>query len=81
MFVAWTFTLKDGSTITGVIQDEDIHGGVLLADAQGKVTKVKLDNIVKRVAQKTSIMPDNLVETLTKQEFRDLIAFLQSLKE
>jgi putative membrane-bound dehydrogenase-like protein len=80
-FIAWTITQKNGSTVTGVMQDEDIHGAVTLADSQGKVTKIKLDQIEKRVPQKTSLMPDNLVETLTKQEVRDLIAFLGTLKQ
>jgi len=80
-FIAWTITQKNGSSVTGVIQDEDIHGAVTVCDAQGKVTKIPLANIERRVAQKTSLMPDNLVESLTKQELRDLIAFLGSLKE
>lgn len=80
-FIAWTITQKNGSTVTGVMQDEDIHGAVTIADSQGKVTKIKLDQIEKRVPQKTSLMPDSLVESLTKQEVRDLIAFLGTLKQ
>lgn len=80
-FIAWTFTLKDGSTVTGVVHDEDIHGAVKIADAQGKVTKINAANLERRVAQKNSLMPDNLVEALTKQELRDLLAFLGTLKQ
>ena len=37
---------------------------------------VKLDEIAERKPQATSIMPDNLAQTMTVQEFRDVLAFL-----
>jgi len=41
---------------------------------------LKTIDIVARAAQQKSIMPDKLPEQMTLQEFRDLIAFLESLR-
>ena len=48
----------------------------VFADAQGRLITVKMDQIAERKPQTTSIMPDNLAQTMTLQEFRDLVAFL-----
>jgi hypothetical protein len=42
----------------------------------GKRTTFKLGEIAMRKAVTTSIMPDSVVDGLTTQEFRDLVAFL-----
>ena len=75
-FVPWSFKLKDGRVLTGVIQDEDINGNILLADSQGKKIKIRPSDIDKRASQKGTLMPDNLSDLLTVQELRDLMAFL-----
>ncbi len=74
-FVPWMFVLKDGRRLTGVIVEEN-NGVVLLGDTTGVVTKIKVPDIDRRILQKGSIMPDKLVDLLTQQELRDLIAFL-----
>ena len=76
-FVSWTFELKDGKTVTGMIVHEN-EGKTIVGDAEGKLTELKTINIESRLPQKTSVMPEKLAERMTLQELRDLIAFLDS---
>ncbi len=78
-FVAWTIETKDGRTISGMIVHEN-EGKTIIGDAEGKLTEVKTIDIEVRTPQKTSVMPEKLVERMTLQEIRDLLAFLESLK-
>jgi putative heme-binding domain-containing protein len=82
MFVHWKIKTAKGDVVDGRILDEDPSptGEVVLIDAQGKQTKVKNVNIEDRQASKVSIMPDKLVEKLTRQDFRNLIEFLSGQK-
>jgi len=82
MFVHWKIRTTKGDVVDGRILDEDPSptGEIILIDAQGKQTKVKNVTIDERQASKVSIMPDKLVEKLTRQDFRDLIEFLSGLK-
>ena len=82
MFVHWKVRTKKGDIVDGRILDEDPSptGMILLIDAQGKQTKVENKDIDERQASRVSIMPDKLVDRLTRQDFRDLIEFLMGLK-
>ena len=82
MFVHWKIRTKKGDVVDGRVVDEDISpsGYVILIDAQGKQTKVKNSDIDERQASKLSIMPEKLVDRLTRQDFRDIIEFLSGLK-
>jgi putative membrane-bound dehydrogenase-like protein len=75
-FVSWNITTRDGKVHTGVIVDEGPESTVTLADAQGKLETLRRQDIEGRVASRTSLMPDNLHEQMTPQEFLDLIAYL-----
>ncbi|MBC7816385.1 MAG: c-type cytochrome, partial [Planctomycetaceae bacterium] len=76
-FVSWTFELHSGKVLTGMIVHEN-EGKTIVGDAEGKLTEIKTIDIVARVPQKTSVMPDKLAERMTLQELRDLIAFLDA---
>jgi len=82
MFVLWKVRTKKGDILDGRILEEDPSpsGDIVLIDAQGRKTKVKNQDIDERQASKLSIMPEKLPERLTRQEFRDLIEFLSTLK-
>jgi putative heme-binding domain-containing protein len=82
MFVHWKIRTTKGDIVDGRILDEDPSptGEIVLIDAQGKQTKVKNVTIEERQASKLSIMPEKLVEKLTRQDFRDLLEFLSGLK-
>jgi putative heme-binding domain-containing protein len=75
-FVAWSVARTDGTVVTGVLVEESPEGALVLADSQGRRVTIKADEISQRKLQATSIMPADLVKTMTVQEFRDLIAFL-----
>jgi putative heme-binding domain-containing protein len=49
-------------------------------DAQGKLFKLNTRDVVESRAVPTSIMPSGLVDLLTDQEMRDLLAYLTSRK-
>jgi putative heme-binding domain-containing protein len=79
-FVTWLITTRDGKQHTGVIVEEGAHSTLTIADAQGKLTVLKITDIEERVAQATSIMPAELHAQMTRQEFLDLLAFLEGRK-
>jgi putative membrane-bound dehydrogenase-like protein len=79
-FTSWLITTKDGKVRTGVIVEEGFDSTVTVADSQGKLEVLNRLDIEDRQAVKTSIMPDNLKELMTQQEFRDLLAYLQERK-
>jgi cytochrome c1 len=45
-------------------------------DASGQEMKVKEETVTNRVMRSESLMPTGLVQSLTDQELRDLVAFL-----
>jgi putative membrane-bound dehydrogenase-like protein len=75
-FFAWQIRTGDGLTLTGMLVEEHVNGDQTYVDAEGKRTTFSLRDVAERRAMRTSIMPDRLVDTLTVQEFRDLVAFL-----
>jgi putative heme-binding domain-containing protein len=79
-YATWSFVMHDGKTLSGVLVSEDREGHVRIGSADGHITEVQTSDIEERVAQKTSIMPERLTDLLTVGEFRDLIAFLATLK-
>jgi putative membrane-bound dehydrogenase-like protein len=78
-YTTWAFETTEGKVVTGMIVHEN-EGKTIVGDAEGKTTELKTVDIVARVPQKTSVMPEKLYEKMTLQELRDVIAFLESLK-
>ncbi len=69
----------DGQVLTGLVREEtDTH--IDLVDAEAKVTRVAKANIDESRVGDVSIMPTGLIETLSAEEFNDLIAYLNSLR-
>jgi putative membrane-bound dehydrogenase-like protein len=79
-FAMWSFVTRDGRTLSGVLVSEDREGHVRIGGADGHVTEIDASQIDERRQQATSIMPERLTDLLTVGEFRDLIAFLATLK-
>lgn len=75
-YYAWTIILKDGRTLVGTLVRESADGTQVYADAHGKQTSLSTSQIARRRASPRSIMPDQLIDQLTDQELRDLLAFL-----
>jgi putative heme-binding domain-containing protein len=72
--------LKNGAVATGMVRSEtETH--LELIDADSHITKISKADLEERRVGDTSIMPAGNVEALTPQQFADLIAYLQSLKD
>jgi hypothetical protein len=53
---------------------------LVLRDAAGKEMRYRQDTIENIGRSKVSLMPEGLLQQLTREEIRDLLAFLQGLK-
>jgi putative heme-binding domain-containing protein len=67
----------------------EVHAGVVpqpsadvleLRDAAGQVTRLHKDDVARLKRQPISLMPDGLPAAMTREEFADLLAFLQGLR-
>ena len=67
-----------GRTTVGTLVHLEPTGEQTYADNQGKLHDFAAGEIESRHALSTSIMPNGLAKQLTLQEFRDLLAYLQS---
>ena len=72
--------LGDGRVVTGIIKGET-PDAVEVDDAEGKRVHVLKKDIDERKAGDVSLMPNGLAEGLTRQDFADLIAYLETLKD
>jgi putative heme-binding domain-containing protein len=77
-FASWTVATTSGKTLVGLLVKEEATGEQTYADSKGELMRLKPDEIELRKPLSTSIMPEGLGDLLTVQEFRDLLAFLQS---
>ena len=79
-FTTWAIETTQGKVLTGLLLGEEVNGDLRLGNNQGEVFFVPFKEIETRTPLKTSIMPEKLHELMTSDEFRDLIAFLETLK-
>ncbi len=75
-FTAYEIETKDGRTLTGLLAS-DTPTSVTLRAAQGVEETLLRANIAKLTSSSTSLMPNELEKTMTRQELADLIGFLQ----
>ncbi len=68
------FQLEDGRTLTGVVSDENDRN-VTVKLLTGSETLPK-DGIEKREVSPLSMMPEGLLQALSEEQVRDLIAYL-----
>jgi putative heme-binding domain-containing protein len=73
-------TTKDGQSLFGILIRETPEA-VWLRGADLAEVKVETSRIASMVESPVSLMPQGLDATLSKDELRDLLAFLQSLKK
>jgi putative heme-binding domain-containing protein len=81
-FKGYEIELKDSTPLTGFITEQNDES-VTLADRE-QVHRIAKSRIRAIVPQTTSLMPDRLVNRLSSEEIRDLLAFLEegvALKE
>jgi putative membrane-bound dehydrogenase-like protein len=75
-FVAYAVARNDGTVFSGILLEQSPEGDLIFADSQGHRIQVRSGDIAERKPQAISIMPEDLARTMTKQEMRDLLAFL-----
>ena len=71
---------KSGDTWAGAVRGET-QDELTLIDAENKKHVIKKSDVERRKLSELSLMPDGLHAGLKPQEFADLIAYLQGLKE
>lgn len=69
--------LKNGKTLIGLVKDEGKSLRVLNLDKDERVVKTDIES---RTVSKISVMPEGQEASLSRREFVDLIAYLQTLK-
>jgi putative heme-binding domain-containing protein len=80
LYVMKSVVLKDGSTVSGVQSDKESGGRVDIFLPGGVVQQIPHTKVARIDIAPVSLMPEGLELALTVQEFRDLIAYLESLK-
>ncbi len=77
-FTNWQMATTGGDIHTGMIVLEN-EGKTAIGNAEGKIIELQTIDIEMRIPQPISVMPERLEQRMTLQEFRDLLAYLQSL--
>jgi putative heme-binding domain-containing protein len=78
-FRSTTLGLADGRVISGLVTSDGDERLVLI-DGQGTKHDVRKSEIEARTQSDTSPMPEGLQSGLTREEFADLIAYLETLR-
>jgi putative heme-binding domain-containing protein len=73
-------TTTEGKVHTGVLRKRT-HEELQLLDAEGKLLRIPLTEIGEEKRTGTSLMPAGQYKALTTEQFADLIAYLESLKQ
>jgi putative heme-binding domain-containing protein len=79
-FEGWQVELKSGDDLFGIKASETPEE-VAIKDPNGIVTRYRKSEVANMRQGKTSIMPAGLQQTISTQEFVDLIEYLSSLKK
>jgi putative heme-binding domain-containing protein len=70
----------DGRVITGIVKS-DQGGKIELDDVEAKRITINKDEVDERKPSNVSLMPNGLAEGISREDFADLIAYLESLRE
>jgi putative heme-binding domain-containing protein len=74
-----TLALSDGRVLTGIVRNETADA-VEIQDADAKMIRVAKADVENRKRSEVSLMPNGLAQGLSPQDFADLIAFLETLR-
>lgn len=75
-FTSYTILKRDGEVLTGIHTGDEVDGRMRYVDQNGRVFFVHPNEVERRQPSSQSIMPEGLLDQLTQQELRDLVAFL-----
>lgn len=79
-FVQHTVETKAGDSYSGILVGQQSDGSYTLLMSDGRGVVVPGTLVAAHQTSKVSLMPDELEQGLSVEEFRDLLAFLLSLK-
>jgi len=68
----------DGKIISGIVQQRT-QQNVTIRDAMNRLRTISNDDIEEVDASRISVMPSGLMESLTRNELIDLVAYLSTL--
>lgn len=80
LYQAWIVATSDGRTTRGLQFDHKAGGAIALINESGRSEYFKAKEIEEYAALPSSLMPSGLSDMMAVSEFRDLVAFLVSLK-
>src|SRR5262249_27732344 len=78
-FQTWKVETLDGRAFTGLLVHTNLDESYYLNE-KGVRVKVLATDVAEVTPLRTSIMPDGLLDKLTDQEIKDLVAYLASRK-
>jgi putative heme-binding domain-containing protein len=76
LYTMWTITTKSGRRVDGMLLRRDGQSDEVYVDASGQETHVPESTVADRFMRKESLMPSGLVQGMTDQELRDVVAVL-----
>ena len=79
-YQAWIVHTNDGNAHMGLQLDHKAAGAIELFTTDQKTTRFEADEIASYEVSPTSLMPPGLENHMTIGDFRNLVAFLESLK-
>jgi putative membrane-bound dehydrogenase-like protein len=80
LYLTHRIETRDGQSYDGLISGRGADGLVTLITADAKTVMIPGDKTLSDQTGKVSLMPEGLENSLTTQDFRDMLAFLLSLK-
>jgi putative membrane-bound dehydrogenase-like protein len=78
-YETFNVTLKDNSEWTGILVEQSGES-ILVRETSGALRRFSREEIADLRRLTLSVMPEGLERALNQEEFRDLLAFLQSLR-
>jgi len=78
-FEPWTVETKAGTTATGLLARETADAVVLVTTERQEI-RIGREDIERMEPARVSIMPQGLEAVLSREEMRNLLAFMQSLR-
>lgn len=78
-FKQTTFVLADGNVVAGIPRRQEGQT-IVVADSTGKEIPIQKSQVTRQVESKLSLMPSNVGEIVSPEEFNDLLSYLVSAK-
>jgi putative heme-binding domain-containing protein len=79
-YYVWVLDTKTRGQVIGILAEDSPDRVVVKTDAKEEV-RLKPSEIIGRRQSKLSMMPEDLLTTMTMQQFADLLEYLTTLKD